>query len=299
MEMELTVFTPTYNRAYVLEECYHSLCAQTNQNFIWLIVDDGSNDNTGNLVQQWILQNKITIQYIYQNNLGKQRAINTAINNCQTKYIADLDSDDKYLPDTVATILEYMEKIKSDTQIAGIIGRRLNSNGQILGSKIIPKGSFVTNIDKLIKGYKYMGDTNRAYKTEILAKFLYPEIDDKFIPEDYMWAQIDQKFGIYFVNQAFAISDYLDDGYTKNIYSLYKKNPYGVYLAFNQLLLSKRGLKYNIISTVNYSAWIWKFKIRNSFSNCKNKKRFLFCLPISILCYIFKFPKWIFSAEEI
>lgn len=292
---KLTVFTPTYNRAYILPNCYQSLCNQTNKDFHWLIVDDGSTDNTAELVKNWVNEGIISIQYIYQKNAGKQRAMNTAIKSCQTEIIADLDSDDCYLPETVAKILECFGEISNNTKVAGIIGRRSDSNGKIIGSNNIPEGKYIANYDRLLGKYGYFGDTNRAYKTKILAQYLFPEIEDKFIPEDVMWSKVDQKYDLYIVNQSFAVSEYLADGYTKNTAKLYKQNPLGVQLSYNQLMLSNRGIKYNMIASVMYTTWSWKCKMKNSFLNCQNKKRYLLALPISLLCTIIKYPAWIYK----
>lgn len=105
MNIEFTVFTPTYNRAHTLINSYNALCRQTEKQFIWLIVDDGSTDNTRALVKQWKCENKIRIIYVWQENAGKQRAVNTGIMNCVTRFFGFLDSDDYYCDDTVERFL--------------------------------------------------------------------------------------------------------------------------------------------------------------------------------------------------
>ena len=90
----LTVFTPSYNRAYTLNKCYESLKRQTSQDFIWLIIDDGSSDNTKELVDKWIKEDKINIKYIYQKNQGMHGAHNTAYENIDTELNVCIDSDD-------------------------------------------------------------------------------------------------------------------------------------------------------------------------------------------------------------
>ena len=104
----ITVFTPTYNRAYTLHKCYESLKRQTNKNFIWLIIDDGSSDNTKDLVKEWIEENKISIKYIYQDNKGMHGAHNTAYENITTELNICIDSDD-YMPEDS---IEKIKKIK-------------------------------------------------------------------------------------------------------------------------------------------------------------------------------------------
>jgi len=294
--IKLTVFTPTFNRGYILPKCYESLCNQSNPNFKWLVIDDGSTDNTQELIQTWKRENKIDIEYIYQENRGKPHAMNTAIKNCFTELIADLDSDDSYLPDTVQLILSYYEKIKDNEQVAGIVGRRQDvSTGEIIGNENLPSENFVMNYNALFRQYGDIGDTNRAYKTKILKNCLFPEISDKFIPECYMWGQVDAKYDLYFINEPFSLSEYLEDGYTQNYEKLLKKNPLGVHYSYNQLMVADLGREHNRYTAIKYIIWSWRYKINGSFVNCKNKKRYLYYLPLCLVYYVCKRPKWIFE----
>lgn len=295
MDKSLTVFTPTYNRAYILPQCYYALCQQTSKDFVWMIVDDGSTDETKQLIENWINENIINIQYIYQDNKGKQRAFNTALLNCQTRYLADLDSDDYYKKDTIEKFLYYLSKIKDNEKVAGVVARRGTPDGKIIGNPYLPKKIFVSNIDTIIRKYNFYGDTSRAYKTEILKQHMFPEIEDKFIPEDVMWSSIDRKYNVLIVNEVFTICEYLEDGYTKNILKIYKQNPIGYSLGLNQLSLAKRGLIQNTKNIIIYTTWCWHFNIKNPLKNCKNKIRYILALPLSLCCYILKVPKWIYE----
>ena len=105
-EEKLTIFTPTYNRAYTLKKLYASLIEQINQNFEWLIVDDGSTDNTEEVVKQWVDEKKITIRYFKQRNGGKQRAHNKGVEICNTELFICVDSDDYIVKDSVDKILK-------------------------------------------------------------------------------------------------------------------------------------------------------------------------------------------------
>jgi len=294
-KIKLTVFTPTYNRAYILPKCYESLCNQTNKNFIWLIIDDGSTDVTKELVEKWKAENVISIEYIYQENRGKPHAMNTAIQNCQTELIADLDSDDSYLPHTVQLILDNYEKIKNNDKVAGIVGRRQDESGRFIGNQKIPQKDFIINYNQLFRAYGDLGDTNRAYKTHILANCLFPDIPDKFIPECYMWGQVDEKYDLLVINQPFSISEYLEDGYTQNYEKLLKKNPLGVHYSYNQLMVADLGREHNRYTAIKYIIWSWRYGIKQSFKKSKNKKRYLYYLPLCLIYYFLKRPKWIFE----
>ena len=132
----LTVFTPTYNRAYCLHQCYNSLVKQTNNNFIWLIIDDGSSDNTKNLVESWIAENKIDIHYHYQDNQGMHGAHNTAYKIIKTELSVCIDSDDFMPDDAVDQIIEFWSQSNKDKNIAGFIGLDYFKDGKIIGDEI-------------------------------------------------------------------------------------------------------------------------------------------------------------------
>ena len=120
----ITIFTPTYNRAYTLDKLYQSLVAQTSKDFCWLVVDDGSTDNTEQLIASYIDEGLLDIRYIKQENGGKQRAWNTAVANCTTELFYCLDSDDYFVPDAVESLLGAWHEAASDRGIAGIHSQR-------------------------------------------------------------------------------------------------------------------------------------------------------------------------------
>ena len=120
----VTIFTPTYNRAYILENLYESLIRQTSQKFEWLIVDDGSTDETANLVATWQKENKISIRYLKQKNGGKQRAHNKGVEECKTELFVCVDSDDYIADGSIESILKTWKNIKGDDKLAGMIALR-------------------------------------------------------------------------------------------------------------------------------------------------------------------------------
>lgn len=132
MKPFLTIFTPTYNRAYILSKAWESLCSQTNHNFIWLIVDDGSSDNTRQLIAHWKKESPFTIEYVFQNNSGKHIARDRAIDLCITPLFMTLDSDDYLIPEAVELIYGYYEEdiaIGSTRNIIGWLPRKGNFTG--------------------------------------------------------------------------------------------------------------------------------------------------------------------------
>ncbi|NDV78855.1 glycosyltransferase family A protein [Dysgonomonas sp. 511] len=239
----LTVFTPAYNRAHTIWRTYESLCRQTSKDFIWLIIDDGSSDNTKELVDQWIEENKIPIRYIYQENQGMHGAHNTAYQNITTKYNICIDSDD-YMPrNAIEEILNEIKPIDDNPTCAGIIGLDAIEDGSIIGTKI-PEFLNQVKLNELYQLYKVKGDKKLVYKTDIVNS--YPEYPvfkgEKFVPLDYKYLLIDQDYYLKPVNKVFCIVEYLADGSTKNIFRQYKNNPKG--FAFSRLSRIKYGLTF-------------------------------------------------------
>ena len=135
MKPTLTIFTPTFNRAYTLHKCYESLTRQTSNDFEWLIIDDGSTDNTKELVESWINENKVRIHYFYQENQGMHGAHNTAYEQIDTELNVCIDSDDYMPDDAVEKIVSFWKKFGSN-KYAGLVGLDATQDGKIIGTDI-------------------------------------------------------------------------------------------------------------------------------------------------------------------
>ena len=227
----LTIFTPTYNRAYILPELYHSLCKEPSDNFIWLVVDDGSTDNTQELVENWQRENRIEIVYYKQENGGKMRAHNKGVELCTTPLFFCIDSDDQIAPGAIGKILETHQALRDDEFLGGIAAKRLIINK--LASKDLPDKKRSTLHNIYASGFK--GDTSLVFKTDVLREFPFPEIEgEKFVTEGYVYDQIDQKYELLILNEYLMRCEYQEDGYTFNADSLYLKYPKGWALYFSQ-----------------------------------------------------------------
>ena len=113
MNRLITIFTPAYNRAYTIHRCYESLKRQTCKDFEWMVIDDGSTDNTRELIEKWITEtNEFPIRYIYQENQGMHGAHNTAYENINTELNVCIDSDDFMPDDAVELIVNFWEENK-------------------------------------------------------------------------------------------------------------------------------------------------------------------------------------------
>lgn len=221
----LTIFTPTYNRAHTLGQLYASLCQQTCKEFMWLIVDDGSTDETETLVASWISEGKIRIMYHKQANGGKQRAHNTGVALCQTEAFQCVDSDDYLIDQATEYIHETWKTIHGNESVSGIIALKGYDDHTPMG-KALPKGIRYSPLTELYWKHGFTGETSLIYRTTVLRKFPYEVAEgEKFIAESYAYLQIDQEFTMVLLDKIINICGYLEDGYTKSIHKVIYHNP--------------------------------------------------------------------------
>ena len=208
----LTVFTPAYNRAHTLPRTYESLCRQKCKQFIWLIVDDGSTDNTAELVKGWQSHsNGFPIRYIYKENGGMHTAHNTAYDNIDTELNVCIDSDDMLADNAVELILNKWHEVK-DKGFAGIIGLDADFNGNIIG-KSFPQDMTETTLS----GYYAAGgsgDKKLVYRTDVIKAYPpYPVFSgEKYVALAYKYLLIDQDYKLAVLNQTLCNVEYQPDG---------------------------------------------------------------------------------------
>jgi glycosyltransferase involved in cell wall biosynthesis len=221
----LTIFTPSYNRAYTLHLCYESLKKQSCKDFIWLIIDDGSTDNTKELVEGWMLEGAVPIRYHFQENQGMHGAHNTAYELIETELNVCIDSDD-YMPnDAVEKITSFWRKSGSD-QYAGIVGLDASPNGKVIGTRM-PDNLKESTLSHLYAKHKVKGDKKLIYRSELTRKTPpYPIFQgEKYCPLSYKYILIDQEYPLLVLNEILCFVEYLNDGSSMNIINQYKRNP--------------------------------------------------------------------------
>jgi glycosyltransferase involved in cell wall biosynthesis len=226
MNKLLTVFTPTYNRAYCLDRCYESLKKQTCKNFIWLIIDDGSTDDTKSLVQTWIDEKEIEIQYVYQENKGMHGAHNTAYEVMETELNVCIDSDDYMPPDAVEKIINFWSAYGSD-KVSGIIGLDADPKGQIIGTKL-PSNLKRSTLFHLYSKHGVTGDKKLVYRTELTKQFPYPVFqNEKYVGLAYKYFKLDEQYEMLLLNEVLCCVEYMPDGSSMNMFNQYLRNPNG------------------------------------------------------------------------
>ncbi|PFJ08226.1 glycosyltransferase [Bacillus cereus] len=281
----LTIFTPTYNRAYCLTNCYESLKRQTCKNFIWLIIDDGSSDNTKELVDSWIAEKYINIMYHWQQNQGMHGAHNTAYEMIDTELNVCIDSDDYMPDDAVEKILSFWSRYGND-EVSGIIGLDLYTNGQIIGSKLPENLKYSTLFD-LYNKHGVTGDKKLVYRTELTKKYPYPIFkNEKYVGLAYKYYMLDQKYEMLLMNEALCYVEYMADGSSMNMLNQYRKNPKGFAFYRKELMklpFTNRLFKYRQAIHYVSSSFIAKNKRFIQESPCKG---FTICaLPLGVILY--------------
>lgn len=249
--MFLTVFTPTYNRAYRLGSLYDSLCQQTMTDFEWIIVDDGSTDDTEKIVKEWIKEGVIRIRYFKQENGGKHRAINKGVQESHGEMFLIVDSDDSLTSNSIERIYHHYLQIKDRQEFAGVCGCRAYSTGEIIRN---PSFDIVecTNFERMYS-YHLIGDMAEVFYTSILRKFPFPEItDEKFCPEILIWNRIARKYKIRHFGEGIYIGEYLPDGLTAKITKIRMNSPVGTSMTYAELLDAPIPLWAKIKSAINY-----------------------------------------------
>lgn len=230
----LTLFTPTYNRAYILPKLYESLCVQDLDDFEWLIVDDGSTDDTPQLVARWQQENRIPITFFRQANGGKMRAHNEGVRRCKTELFVCIDSDDVMAsPTAVRDMLAFWDSHQTEVSrpdVCGMISYRKTSG---------LKGYFPEALQLLkLKELYQRGSQGEAvllFRTEVIRQYPFPEIEgEKFITEDIVWQLLDQQYLYLLFPYYSQCCEYLPDGYTRHGLEVLLKNPKGYAMYYNQ-----------------------------------------------------------------
>ena len=218
-----TVFTPTYNRAHTLHRVFDSLCAQTLRDFEWLVVDDGSTDDTPRLVADWAKTAEFPIRYFKQDHSGKHIAHNLAAREARGQFFLPLDSDDACTPRALERMAYHWNAIPySDRKsFSGVSGLCSNQYGKVIGDQY-PHEPFDTSLRERCYLYRLRGEKWGSTLTEIVRRIPFPEIKGtQFAPEGMVWLEIAKNYKDRCVNEVFRVY-YVDDDQTGA--TLSKKN---------------------------------------------------------------------------
>jgi len=247
-----SVFTPTYNRANTIGRTYERLVAQTLQDFEWIVVDDGSTDNTDELFRKWIAENKIRIVYIKQENGGKHRAFNRAVKIAKGEIFICIDSDDYYREDALEVIRTYHLRHKDNPQVAGFSCNSLYPDGNLIGTSLPEDDLLVSHYD-LYYSLSVTGDKGLIYYTRILREFPFPEFDnEKFVTEALVLNRISLHYKICCIKQGLEVKEYQKDGLTSKYSRICLQSPAGYAVYLNEFNYFKQPFAHYIVNAACY-----------------------------------------------
>ena len=222
----LTVFTPTYNRANTLDRVFDSLNNQTYKDFQWIIIDDGSTDNTSELVKEYKKKASYKIIYKWQENSGKHVAINRALDMCDTELFVIADSDDSFKDNALEVLVNTWDSIEDKDSYKGVICRCYDvETNKGIGIQF-PKYIFDSNDVEAFFKYKLRYEKWMLFSTKVFKEFKFPEYKGlRFFPETVIWQQMGAKYKTRYIDEALR-AYYRDqtNSVTKKSYNRYKEN---------------------------------------------------------------------------
>ena len=235
--MQITIITPTYNRAHLLPSLYESLKIQKCPNLIWLVVDDGSTDDTEAVIQEFQKEAKITIEYLKQKNQGKHIAFNTGIKRTKTPLVLNIDSDDQMMEGAIHYIKTLLPEFLENKNIAAIAFPRFSeAKNSVKTNKAIPFSKTIISSIDLVHHYQLSGEFEYLFKTEIVKQFPFPQFNnEKFIKESLILKRIDKIYNYLYVKKPIVKGEYLEDGLSTDFRGLLEKNPKGSALAYLEI----------------------------------------------------------------
>lgn len=287
----ISVITPTYNRAECLLNAYNSLRRQSYYNFEWIIIDDGSTDDTCKIINKIITNNTLYVEYkkrfsilfFHKQNGGKHTAVNLGVKKANGKLVIILDSDDELSADSLYFIEKTYKEIENKKEIAGICGLMSHKNGNGIGNGLSNLRD-EENCDEITIRYRWHvnGDLCEIFRTDILRCYPFPEYEkEKFCPEQLIWFRIAKKYKLHCVKHVLYLRDYLAGGLTDNITKIRHNSPLATCQTYKEMLAYDIPYIEKVKAAINF----WRF-----YEDKKCRKQ----LKLSYMWYLFYFPGKVF-----
>ncbi|MGQ2140086.1 glycosyltransferase family 2 protein [Ornithobacterium rhinotracheale] len=281
----ISIITPTYNRAHLLNRAFNSLNNQESKDFEWIIIDDGSTDNTDELIKT-LSPNGFNLSYYKKPNGGKHTALNFGVQKAKGDFILMLDSDDELPPDAVFIVLEKIKNLPNE--LGGVAGRKSLPSGKIVGTQDDFDEIISSSLDIRYKE-NVSGDLTEVFRTSIMREFPFPEFKgEKFCPEALVWNRIAQKYNLLFFNKSIYIAEYQEGGLTNTIVKIRMSSPKSSMIHYSELASYNIPLKEKIKATINF----WRFSFNDKdwgFKNKLSRVNFLYslvCFPLGFAMYL-------------
>lgn len=237
--MKISVLTPTYNRAHLLDKLYASLLINSNNcmgcQIEWLIMDDGSTDNTKRVVEEYAKEAILDIKYFYQENQGKMAAINNLIKKATGDLIVECDSDDFFTKDAFKIIVQSVKECKDMSDIYALVFLKYTKEGKNMGNEFL-EDNYQSTMFSLYFKEGITGEKALVYNATIRKKFEYElENNEKFVTEARLHHKMDLEKTVRCFNKPIMTCEYQKEGYTRNINKLFKESPFGYYQYFKEI----------------------------------------------------------------
>ena len=254
----ITILTPTYNRASLLPRLFDSLLRQTNKDFEWIVVDDGSTDDTREVAAN--LKEKcggaFPMGYVYKANGGKHMAINIGAERARGELLFIADSDDLLTDDALETVANSWHDISDDKSFAGIAGLDITMDTrEVIGSGL-PQEHIDCNAIDIRYRHHVTGDMKEVFRTEVLREFPFPEFaGERFCPEQLVWFRMARRYRLRYINKPIYIADYQPDGITAGITKARMRNPSASMLTYAELTECPVPFLVKVKAAINF----WRF----------------------------------------
>jgi glycosyltransferase involved in cell wall biosynthesis len=282
-----TVFTPTYNRAHLLPRVYESLEKQTFRDFEWLVVDDGSKDNTAGVIKELTAKASFPVRYVVKANGGKPTAVNRGAQEAQGRLIAILDSDDWYKPEALERFLHHWNSIPKDARagFVGVTGLCCFPSGEMLGTRF-PQDVFDSDVIDLRYKHDVTGEKSGMLRTDVLRQYPYPEDLGKYVSESLVWNRIAKNYKTRFINEVLTVKEFQAGGITRDGRFIQARDTRASLLNARELIgLGKRlPLKPRVKAYANYvrHSRHQEIPLSQQMEGMPSKAMFCLCYPIGV-----------------
>ena len=274
----LAIITPTFNRAELLKVAFSSLINQTSKDFVWYVIDDGSRDNTLEVIEEIKKQADFEIVFRKKENGGKHSALNVAFDLVKEELILILDSDDELTENAVEMVISDYQEIKEDDSISGIGYLRCHKDKKVVGKPYTEDGIVDTFTNQRINKNTY-GDKCEVFKSKVLTQYKFPEFENEnFVSEATVWCKISLDYKMKFYNKAIYICEYQEGGLSDNVHKRLFKNPKGASSCYLSMSSKQVKLKPRLKYTIAYIVYSFAAKIKVKEQLKKVSSKFLYML---------------------
>lgn len=282
--MTLTIFTPAFNRAATLPRLYESLRDQTCYDFEWLIIDDGSTDDTARIVGQYIQEKAFPVRYYWKENGGKHTAYNMALEMASGKWFFCVDSDDFLVPDAVERLAAVTQTLN---QQQGIVAYKKDTAETLLSGRF-PEGVRFSKFNELVMRYGCKGEFSLIFPSELARRFPFPVFSgERFVTESVVYDRISPECEMRLLPQVITVCEYQDDGYSQNANMVMARNPGGFCLYFMQRIDLMPSFLSKVVCAGKY--WCFRWISQNKTLHYAGKHRLICGLgwPVGLIFRVY------------